>query len=157
MTTQAIAIEGGVGRSESRLEVLVDRVIEALFGVQQEETQEPAPTVAKSVHAARRLRRAGDLDGALTVMSGVDTPNAPVRDTCWAYSEWLDLVRRRFGKNGVHVYSPGSGRAAALVSPDGSMLEVVAVLGMRWLPGKVVSRGSLRSLRALGKGGGSWS
>ena len=37
MTTQAITIEGGVGRSESRLEVLVDRVIEALFRVQQEE------------------------------------------------------------------------------------------------------------------------
>ena len=157
MATQAIAIEGGVGRSESRLEVLVDRVIEALFGVQEEERSVPAPTVAKSVHAARRLRKAGDMDGALTVMSEVDTPNAPVRDACWAYSEWLDLVRRRFGKKGVHVYSPGSGRAAALVTREGSMLEVVAVLGMRWLPGKVVSTGSLRGLKALGKGGGSWS
>ena len=157
MTTQAIAIEGGVGRSESRLEVLVDRVIEALFGVRQEESAVPAPTVAKSIHDARRLRRAGDLGGALTVMSEVDTPNAPVRDACWAYSEWLDLVRRRFGKNGVHVYSPGSGRAAALVSRDGPALEVVAVVGMRWLPGKVVSRGSLRGLRTLRKGGGSWS
>ena len=106
MTTQAIAIEGGVGRSESRLEVLVDRVIEALFGVQQEEMPVPAPTVAKSVHDARRLRRAGDLDGALSVMSEVDTPNAPVRDACWAYSEWLDLVRRRFGKKGVHGLQP---------------------------------------------------
>ena len=157
MTTQAIAIEGGVGRSESRLEVLVDRVIEALFGVQQEETQEPAPTVAKIIHEARRLRKAGDLDGALSVMSEVDTPNAPVREVCWAYSEWVDLVRRRFGKKEVLVYSPGSGRAAALVSQDGSMLEVVAVLGMRWLPGKVVSRSSLRGLNVLGKGGGSWS
>ena len=157
MTTQAIAIEGGVGRSESRLEVLVDRVIEALFRVQQEERAVPAPTVAKSVHEARRLRKATDLDEALVVMSEVDTPNAPVRDACWAYSEWLDLVRRRFGKNGVHVYSPGSGRAAALVSRDGSTLEVVAVLGMRWMPGKVVSRGSLQGLRTLRKGGGSWS
>ena len=137
--------------------MLVDRVIGALFGVQEEEIPVPAPTVAKSVHDARRMRKAGDLDGALALMSEVDTPNAPVRDACWAYSEWLDLVRRRFGKNGVHVYSQGSGRAAALVSRDGSMLEVVAVLGMRWLPGKVVSRGSLRGLRALGKGGGSWS
>ena len=157
MTTQAIAIEGGVGRSESRLEELVDRVTEALFGVQQEESAVPAPTVAKSIHDARRMRNAGDLDGALAVMSEVDTPNGPVRDACWAYSEWLDLVRRQFGKKGVMVYSPGAGRAAALVSRDNSTLEVVAVLGMRWLPGKVVSRGSLRGLKALGKGGGSWS
>ena len=157
MTTQAITMNGGAVSVKHSLEELVDRVINALFGVQQEEAQEPAPTVAKSVHEARRLRRAGDLDGALTVMSGVDTPNAPVRDACWAYSEWLDLVRRRFGKKGLHVYSPGSGRAAALVSRDGSALEVVAVLGMRWLPGKVVSRSSLRGLKVLGKGGGSWS
>ena len=80
MTTQAIAIEGGVGRSESRLEELVDRVIEALFGVQQEESAVPAPTVAKSIHDARSMRNAGDLDGALAVMSEVDTPNGPVRD-----------------------------------------------------------------------------
>ena len=157
MTTQAIAIEVGVGRSESRLEVLVDRVIGALFGVQEEEMPVLAPTLAKSIHEARRMRKAGDLDGALVVMSEVDTPNAPVRDACWAYSEWLDLVRRRFGKNGVHVYSTGAGRAAALVPGDGPALEVVAVLGMRWLPGKVVSSRSLRGLRSLGKGGSSWS
>ena len=157
MTTQAIAIEGGVGRSESRLEVLVDRVIEALFRVQQEVMPVPAPTVAKSVHDARRLRKAGDLDGALAMMSEVDTPNAPVRDACWAYSEWLDLIRRRFGKKGVLVYSPGAGRASALIPEGNGTLEVVTVLGMRWLPGKVVSRGSLRGLRALGKGGESWS
>ena len=157
MTTQAITMNGGAVSTRHSLEELVDRVLEALFGMQQEETQEPTLTVAKSVHEARRMRKAGDLDGALVVMSEVDTPNAPVRDACWAYSEWLDLVRRRFGKNGVHVYSPGSGRGAALVSRDGLALEVVAVLGMRWLPGKVVSRGSLRGLRALGKGGESWS
>ena len=40
----------------------------------------------------------------------------PVRDACWAYSEWLDLIRRRFGKKGVLVYSPGAGRASALIS-----------------------------------------
>ncbi len=157
MTTQAITMNGGAVSTRHSLEELVDRVLEALFGVQQEETQEPAPTVAKSVHEARRMRKAGDLDGALVVMSEVDTPNAPVRDACWAYSEWLDLVRRRFGKNGVHVYSPGAGRAAALVSRENAILEVVAVIGMRWLPGKVVSKGSLRGLKTLGKGGGSWS
>ena len=157
MTTQAITMNGGAVSAKHSLEELVDRVINALFGVQQEEAQEPAPTVAKSVHEARRLRKAGDLDGALVVMSEVDTPNAPVKDACWAYSEWLDLVRRRFGKKGALLYSPGAGRAAALVSRDGSTLEVVAVLGMRWMPGKVVSRGSLQGLRTLRKGGGSWS
>lgn len=157
MTTQAIAMNGGAVRSETRLEELVDRVIDALFSLQEEKVEVPAPTAAKRIHEARRLRQAGDLDGALAVLSGVDTPNAPVRDACWAYSEWQDLLRRRFGKEGVVVYSPGAGRAAALVSRDGSTLEVVSVLGMRWLPGKVVSRGSLRGLKPLGKGGGSWS
>ena len=157
MTTQAMAIGGQVNRYQSRLEELVDRVVEALFGVEEEEVQVPAPTVVWSIHEARRLRKAGDLKGALAVMSKVDTPNAPVREACWAYSEWKDLVRRRFGSKGALVYSPGAGRAAALVGQDGSTLEVVAVLGMRWLPGKVVSRGSLRGLRPAGKGGGSWS
>ncbi len=157
MTTQAMAIGVQVSRSQSRLEELVDRVIEALFGVEEEEAQAPTPPVVWSIHEARRLRKAGDLDGALAVMSEVDIPGAPVKEACWAYSEWKDLVRRRFGKKGALVYSPGAGRAAALVGRDGSTLEVVAVLGMRWLPGKVVSRGSLRGLRPVGKGGGSWS
>lgn len=157
MTTQAIAIESGVERSQSRLEELVDRVINALFGVADERVEVPAATVARSIHDARRLRKAGNLDGALAVVSGIDTANASVKEACWGYSEWQDLVRRRFGKKGVLLYSPGAGRAAALVSEGSGMLEVVAVLGMRWLPGKVVSRGSLRGLRPLGKGGGSWS
>ena len=157
MTSQAMTINGGVVRTRASLEDLVDRVIDALFGVQEEGLQEQAPTVAKSIHEARRLRQAADLDGALAVLAEVDTPNAPVRDACWAYSEWLDLVRRRFGKKGVLNYSPGAGRAAALVSRDSATLEVVAVLGMRWLPGKVVSRDSLRGLKTLGKGGSSWS
>ncbi len=157
MTTQAMAIEGGVGRSQSRLEELVDRAIEALFGVDQEEVEVPAVTVSRSIHDARRLRKSGDLDGALAVVSGIDTTGASVKEACWAYSEWHELVRRRFGKRGVLLYSPGSGRAAALVSQCNGTLEVVAVLGMKWLPGKVVSRGSLRGLKSLGKGGGSWS
>ena len=148
MTTQAITMNGGAVSAKHSLEELVDRVINALFGVQQEEAQEPVPTVAKSVHEARRLRKAGDLDGALAVMSEVDTPNAPVKDACWAYSEWLDLVRRRFGKKGAHALQP---RLPAGLQPwcPGTVpcLEVVAVLGMRWMPGKVVSRGSLRGLK----------
>ena len=62
-------------------------------------------------------------------------------------------MKRRFGDRGALVYSPGTGRAAALVSRDDGALEVVAVLGMRWQRGKVVSRRSLRGLRPLAKGG----
>ena len=54
------------------LEELVDRVIAALF---KEETEPQAPaitatrSVARTVHDARRMRKAGDLDGALAKSS----------------------------------------------------------------------------------------
>ena len=45
---------------------------------------------------------------------------------------------------------------AALLAPHGDgAVEVLAVLGMSWQPGKVVSRRSLRGLRTMG--GESWS
>ena len=105
----------------------------------------------KSVHEARRLRQAGDIDGALAVFAGVDTARAETREARWAYAEWTDLVRRRFGGRGALVYSQGTGRAAALVPRGDGALEVAAVLGMRWRPGKVVSGRSLRGLRPLAK------
>ena len=46
-------------------------------------------------------------------------------------------MKRRFGGRGALVYSQGTGRAAALVPRDDGALEVAAVLGMRWRPGKV--------------------
>ena len=49
------------------------------------------------------------------------------------------MVKRRFGDRGAMVYSQGTGRAAALVPHGDGMFEVVAVLGMRWRPGKVLS------------------
>ena len=63
-------------------------------------------------------------------------------------------MKRRSGGGNVLVYSQGAGRAAALVpiGGDGGSLEVAAVLGMRWEPGKVVSRRSLRGLRPLNGG-----
>ena len=126
----------------------------ALFRVEPE-TAAPETTtqqsVARSVHEARRLRQAGDLDGALAVFAGVDTAGAATtKEARWAYAEWTDLVKRRFGGANVLVYSQGAGRAAALTpTGDGGMLEVAAVLGIRWKPGKVVSRRSLRGLRPL--------
>ena len=115
------------------------------------------PSVARSVHEARRLRQAGDIEGALAVLAGMVAAKAETREARSAYAEWTDLVRRPSGDRNVLVYSQGTGRAAAALIPrgDGS-LEVAAVLGLRWAPGKVVSRRSLRGLKPL-KGGASWS
>ena len=115
------------------------------------------PSVARSVHEARRMRQAGDIDGALAVFAGVDTARAETREARWAYAEWTALVKRRLGDRELLVYSQGAGRAAALTSRDDGSLEVAAVLGMRWEPGKVVSRRSLRGLKPLAKRGASWS
>ena len=52
------------------------------------------------------------------------------------------------------LYSQGKGRAAALSPKDDGTLEVLAALGMRWQPGKILSRRSLRGLRTIG--GESW-
>ena len=105
---------------------------------------------ARAIHEARRLRQAGDVDGALAVLAGVDAAQAETKEVRWAFSEWTQLVKRRFGGRGALVYSQGTGRAAALVpTGDGGTLEVAAVLGMRWRPGKVVSGRSLRGLRPL--------
>ena len=129
----------------------------ALFRAEPETAVQTAtPSVARGVHEARRLRQAGDIDGALAVFAGVDAAQAETKEARWAYAEWTDLVRRRSGDGNVLVYSQGTGRAAALVPRDDGSLEVAAVLGLRWEPGKLVSRRSLRGLKPL-KGGASWS
>ena len=140
-------------RPRRSLEELVDRLVAALFS-EETETAVPAATatqsVARSVHEARRMRQAGNLDGAMAVLAGVDTAKAETKQARWAYAEWKQLVRRRFGDRDVLVYSQATGRAAALVPTGGDgALEVVAVLGMRWRPGKLVSAHSLRGLRPL--------
>ena len=142
------------GRTRPSLEELVDRLIAALFR-EQPETATPTATqsVARSVHDARRLRKAGDLDGALAVLGGVDTARVETKEARWAYAEWLAKAKRRFGDRELLVYSQGAGRAAALVpTSDDGTLEVAAALGMRWPPGKVVSGRSLRGAEALGEG-----
>ena len=157
MTTATLAT-GNRTMTEARprrsLEELVDRLIAALFKEEEPEAEQATetPSVAKSLHEARRLRQAGDVDRALAVLAGTDTTKAEPHQARWAYAEWTDLVRRRFGDRDVLVYSQGTGRAAALVpTDDGGTLEVAAVLGMRWEPGKAVSRRSLRGLRPLAK------
>ena len=155
MTTATLAT-GNRTMTEARprcsLEELVDRLIAALFKEQETASATETASVAKSVHEARRLRQAGDVDGALAVLAGTDTTKAEPHQARWAYAEWTDLVKRRFGDRGALVYSQGAGQAAALVpTGNGGALEVAAVLGMWWRPGKVVSGRSLRGLRPLAK------
>ena len=138
-----------VDRPRRSLEELVDQLMAAM-GFKEPETETAEPSAVRSIHEARRLRQAGDVDTALAVLAGVDTAQAAPRETRWAFSEWTQLVKRRFGDRDPLVYSQGTGRAAALVpTGDGGTLEVAAVLGMRWRPGKVVSGRSLRGLRPL--------
>ena len=149
-----------VDRPRRSLEELVDQLMAAMFKVEEPraatqtasaETEEPS--AVRSIHEARRLRQAGDVDGALAVLAGVDAATVETREARWAFSEWTQLVKRRFGDRDALVYSQGTGRAAALVpTGDGGTLEVAAVLGMRWRPGKVVSGRSLRGLRPLAGG-----
>ena len=132
------------------LDALVDRLVESIF---RGASESPDQSLARHVHDARRLRQAGDLDGALALLAGVDMGTAEPHQARWAYAEWLDLARRRFADRGALVYSPGTGSAAVLTPRgDGSSLDVLAVLGMRWRPGKLVSRRSLRGLRPLAGG-----
>ncbi len=156
MTTATLAtgtrtMDTETARPRRSLEELVDRLMAALFPAQTETAD--APSVARSVHEARRLRQAGDVDGGLAVLAGMDMAKAERHQTRWAFAEWKQLVKRRFGGREVMVYSQGTGRAAALLPHgDGGTLEVAAVLGMRWKTGKLVSRRSLRGLRPLNGG-----
>ena len=162
MTTATVAIGNGtmdsVDRPRRSLEELVDQLFAAM-GFRDEEpsaatqTASTEPSAVRSIHEARRLRQAGDVDTALAALAGVDAAKAAPREARWAFAEWKQLVKRRFGDRDAVVYSQGTGRAAALVPQDaGGTLEVVAVLGMRWKPGKAVSRRSLRGLRPLAGG-----
>ena len=137
-----------VDRPRRSLEELVDQLMAAM-GFKDPETETAEAGAVRSIHEARRLRQAGDVDGALAVLAGVDAAQAETKEVRWAFSEWTQLVKRRFGGSGALVYSQGTGRAAALVPRDDGSLEVAAVLGMRWRPGKVVSGRSLRGLRPL--------
>ena len=132
------------------LEELVEGLMDALTF--KEETVTAEPGAARSIHEARRLRQAGDIDSALTALGNLGMGKATPREVRWAFSEWKSLAKRRSGDRDPVVYTQGAGRAAALVpSGDGGTLEVVAVLGMRWRPGKFVSGRSLRGLRPLGR------
>ncbi len=105
-----------VVRPRRSLEELVDQLMAALFKEEEPETAEPS--AVRSIHEARRLRQAGDFDGALAVLAGMDTAKADPHQARWAYAEWTDLVKRRSGDGNILVYSQGAGKAAALVISD---------------------------------------
>ena len=151
MTTATLVNHGRTMDVEVRprrsLEELVDQVMGALKFGDDDGTAERS--AARTIHEARRMRQAGDADGALALLAEVDTAGAETKQARWAFTEWRQLVKRRFGGRGAMVYSQGTGRAAALVPHGDGTLEVAAVLGMRWRPGKVVSARSLRGLRPL--------
>ncbi len=152
MTTATVTMnrtmDTETGRPRRSLEELVDRLFEAMgFGA---ETQTGEASVTRSIHEARRLRQAGDVDGALAVLGNVNVARATPREVRWAFSEWTQMTKRRFGD--ATLYTQGTGRAAALVPHGDRTLEVAAVLGMRWRPGKVVSVRSLRGLRPMNGG-----
>ncbi len=138
----------GDRRSRS-LEELAKNLVATLFGTAPETWEQ---SVGRGIHDARRMRRRGDLDGALAVLEGLDLSDADAGTARWEHAEWTDMIRRRFAGGEVLLYSQGAGRAAALTPVgDGGTLEVLAVLGMRWRPGTEVSRRSLRGLRPLDK------
>ena len=150
-TTMSTAVSEAGDRPGRSLEELVDRVFEALLGAAPAGEEQ---SLARRVHEARRLRQQGDLDGALSLLASADFAGATEQETRWVYGEWLGIARRRFGDHeGAALYSPATGRAA-LLAPcgGGGTLEVLAVLGMRWQSGKLVSRRSLRGLRPLAGG-----
>ena len=147
-------MDTAVVRPRRSLEELVDRLIDALFATDTEtEIQAVEQSATRTIHEARRLRQAGDVDGGLAILAGMDMAQTETREARWAFSEWKQMVKRRFGGRGAMVYSQGAGQAAALVPQgDGGTLAVAAVLGMRWRPGKVVAGRSLRGLRPLNGG-----
>ena len=150
MVTHGRTMDTETARPRRSLEELVDRLMAAMFT--EEETETAERSAAQAIHEARRLRQAGDADAGLGVLAGMDMGKATTREARWAFSEWTQIVKRRFEGRGVMVYSQGAGRAAALVPHGDGALEVAAVLGMRWRPGKVVSGRSLRGLRPLSGG-----
>ena len=118
MTTATVAIGNGtmdtVDRPRRSLEELVDQLMAAM-GFKEEEPETASATAStetsavRSIHEARRLRQAGDVDTALAALAGVDAAKAAPREARWAFAEWKQLVKRRFGDRGRGGLQPGHG------------------------------------------------
>ena len=150
LVTHGRTIDRETARPRRSLEELVDQLFAAMGF--KDDSAEVEPSATRTIHEARRLRQTGDVDAALAMLASLDAGRVTPKEARWAFSEWTHLVKRRFGDLGPALYSQGTGRAAALVPHGDGMLEVAAVLGMRWRLGKVVSERSLRGLRPLNGG-----
>ena len=120
MTTATLVNQGQVtdttaGRPRRSIEELVDQLM-ATLTFKDEKVEVREPSAARSIHEARRMRQAGDVDGALAVLAEMDTVGAETKLARWAFTEWMQLVKRLFRDRGAMVYSQGTGRAAALVA-----------------------------------------
>ena len=73
LVTHGQVVDTEIARPRRSLEELVDRLIETLFPAQAETAE---PSVTRTIHEARRLRQAGDIDCALGVLAGMDTAKA---------------------------------------------------------------------------------
>ena len=134
-------------RRKSTLEHMVDRLLASLLPVEREDTDRE---VRRSIHDARRARRSGAVDEALARLSGPDLSLASADMASWAYREWLTIVRQRYGTRSLLLYRAGHGRVAVVeLGPDLGTVRVVAVLGIRWEPGRLLSRRCLRGLAPL--------
>ena len=168
MTTATLAVgnrtDTAVVRPRRSLEELVDQLMAALGFKEESETQEPRgatetassetaePSAVRSVHEARRLQAGGGRRrGAGGAGRRGHGESGRRREARWAFSEWAQLVKRRFGGRTApwSTARARDGPPCWLPTGDGGTLEVAAVLGMRWRPGKIVSGRSLRGLRPL--------
>ena len=160
-------MDTAVVRPRRSLEELVDQLMAAMFPARPAavvveatvaETETPTETapqsVARSVHEARRLRQAGDVDGALAVLGGADMAEAESHEARWAFSEWKQLVKRRFGGR-MTPWSTARERAGPprwRPRATAGRLRSSRSWECAGEPGKLVSGRSLRGLRPLNGG-----
>ena len=101
----------GSVRPRRSLEELVDRLMATLtFRVEPEMTPvDASQRLVRDIHQSRRLRQEGNLDGALQTLAGAVPASASPQSARWAFTEWRQLVGRRFGHRGPMVYTLGTG------------------------------------------------
>ncbi len=100
-------METAAGSRRKTLEELVNGLMDELTFKEEKEAAEPG--AARSIHEARRLRQAGDVGGALALLAEVDMNRAETNQARWAFSEWKQVVKQRYGDRSPVVYSQGTG------------------------------------------------